>query len=127
MAQYGDKVFDAEPIDQIELFSSHILTAMFDHHKKAEPKLKEIITRIKPDLIAVDCYICSPAATNSGIPWVRMFSAGPLAVLFGAENGKSSRASMFLMKILPKSILKFLIKNSIAKNLKLPPPNSGKI
>ena len=60
---------------------------MFDHHKKVELKLKEIITRIKPDLIAVDCYMCSPAVTNSGIPWVRMFPAGPLMMLFGTENG----------------------------------------
>lgn len=86
MAQHGDKVLGADPIDQIELLSETLLKKMFEHHTKFEPKLKEIIERIKPDLIAIDSYMCSPALTNSGIPWVRMFSAGPQMVLADPEK-----------------------------------------
>ena len=58
----------------------------FNHHKKVEPILKEIISRLKPDLIVVDAYICSPSITNSGIPWVFIFSTGPLLVLYDPEK-----------------------------------------
>ena len=58
----------------------------FNHHKRVEPILKEIISRLKPDLIVVDAYIGSPSITNSGIPWVFIFSAGPLLVLYDPEK-----------------------------------------
>ena len=79
-------MLNLEPIDQIEIENTFSMGMMFDHHKKVEPILKEIISRLKPDLIVVDAYMCSPSVTNSGIPWVYIFSAGPLLVLYDPEK-----------------------------------------
>ena len=62
------------------------MKAMTEHDQKSEPMLKEIIERVKPDLLVVDAYICSPSVTNSGIPWVWIFSAGPLLVVYDPEK-----------------------------------------
>ena len=52
-AENGGKIYGADPYDQIDLMNQLIMTAMFEHHKKTEPKLKEIIERIQPDLLVV--------------------------------------------------------------------------
>ncbi|XP_054152612.1 UDP-glucuronosyltransferase 2B7-like, partial [Oppia nitens] len=43
---------------------------------------KRIVADVKPDVIVVDSYINSPVlTTNSGIPWVWLYSAAPLMIL----------------------------------------------
>ena len=86
LAEHGGNILDADPYDQIDLFSGFAMKTMFEHHKKTEPKLKEIIERVKPDLLVVDANICSPSVTNSGIPWVWIFSAGPLLIVPDPEK-----------------------------------------
>ena len=86
LAEHGGNILDADPYDQIDFFSGLGLRTLFEHHMKTEPKLKEIIERVKPDLLVVDAYFCSPAITNSGIPWVYIFSAGPLFVIYDPEK-----------------------------------------
>lgn len=50
---------------------------MFNNIKQREEQYKDIIDRVKPDVIVIDNYICSPTLTNAGIPWVWLFSAQP--------------------------------------------------
>ena len=67
---------------KLENFSVKANVTMADTIKSREDQYKEMIERIKPDLIVIDNYFCSPAQTNSGIPWVRLFSASPLLAFY---------------------------------------------
>ena len=46
-----------------------------------DEQYKKILAKVRPDLIVIDSYIGSPTLTNSGIPWVWLFSAAPLLAL----------------------------------------------
>ena len=83
LAEHGEGIVKEE---LFEVFNNESTKIMIERHKMTEPILKEIITRVKPDLLVVDAYFCSPAVTNSGIPWVYMFSAGPLLVVYDPEK-----------------------------------------
>jgi MGT family glycosyltransferase len=43
-----------------------------------EPQLREIIARVKPDVIVEDNVLCFPALTTAGVPFVRIVSCNPL-------------------------------------------------
>ena len=43
-------MLNLEPIDQIEIENKFLMGMMFDHHKKVEPILKKIISRLTADL-----------------------------------------------------------------------------
>jgi len=70
--------FNGGSFHKLEYFSSKAMTTMAETIKSREDQYKEMIERIRPDLIVIDNYFCSPAQTNSGIPWVRLVSASPL-------------------------------------------------
>ena len=59
-----------------------------------DTQYKEIIARVKPDLIVIDSYIGSPTLTNSGIPWVWLYSAAPL-MAWNDENMSPAWSGMF--------------------------------
>ncbi|MGA5104028.1 glycosyltransferase [Streptomyces cellulosae] len=43
-----------------------------------EPRLKEIVDRVRPDVIVEDNVVCFPALTTAGVPFVRIVSCNPL-------------------------------------------------
>jgi UDP:flavonoid glycosyltransferase YjiC (YdhE family) len=69
--------FKLDPIGVAEHFFLNATKKMFADNREREHQYKEIIDRIKPDIIINDAYICSPTLTNSGIPWIWLFSAAP--------------------------------------------------
>jgi hypothetical protein len=53
---------------------------MIDRYKPSDPILKEIVCRIKPDIILIDGFLWMPSLMNSGIPWVWSISCNPLFI-----------------------------------------------
>jgi UDP:flavonoid glycosyltransferase YjiC (YdhE family) len=69
------------PFDVLEGMSLPCSSAMTDAMMAREKDNKRIIERIKPDMLVLDTFFCSPALTNSNIPWIRVSSANPTHAL----------------------------------------------
>jgi UDP:flavonoid glycosyltransferase YjiC (YdhE family) len=74
-------IFRKTPIDIIERFNVRISESLVKIERAKEGQYKKIIESVKPDLMVLDTYLCSPCLTNSGIPWVRIISTNPLLAL----------------------------------------------
>ena len=70
-------VFTKSPIEIVEECCVIAFDQMLASAKRRDSQYKDIIARVKPDLIVVDAYCASPTLTNSGIPWVWLYSAAP--------------------------------------------------
>ncbi|GAA3115268.1 glycosyltransferase [Planomonospora alba] len=66
--------------EQLETVTKPIWEALIDGAKYCEPRLKEIIERVKPDVIVEDNVIAFPALVTAGKPFVRIVSCNPLEV-----------------------------------------------
>ncbi|XP_054154076.1 uncharacterized UDP-glucosyltransferase YdhE-like [Oppia nitens] len=66
-----------DPIVIAEKFFLSAARKMFADSKDREAQYADIIERVKPDVIVSDNYVDIPAITNSGIPWIWLFSAAP--------------------------------------------------
>jgi len=54
--------------------------ALVDGARYCEPRLREIIARTQPDVIALDNVVAFPALLTAGVPYVRIMSCNPLEV-----------------------------------------------
>ncbi|MET9065659.1 glycosyltransferase [Streptosporangium sandarakinum] len=66
--------------EQLETVTKPIWEALIDGVKYCEPRLKEIIERVRPDVIVEDNVITFPALLTAGKPFVRIVSCNPLEV-----------------------------------------------
>ncbi|GGL31749.1 glycosyltransferase [Planomonospora parontospora] len=66
--------------EQLETVTKPIWDALIDGAKYCEPQLKEIIERVRPDVIVEDNVIAFPALVTAGKPFVRIVSCNPLEV-----------------------------------------------
>ncbi|MBO3746629.1 glycosyltransferase [Streptosporangiaceae bacterium NEAU-GS5] len=66
--------------DQLETVIKPIWDALIDGAKYCEPGLREIIARVRPDVIVEDNVVCFPALVTAGVPFVRIVSCNPLEV-----------------------------------------------
>jgi MGT family glycosyltransferase len=66
--------------DQLESFIRPTWQALIDGAKYCEPKLKEILERVKPDVVVEDNVLCFPALMTCGAPFVRIVSCNPLEI-----------------------------------------------
>ncbi|GAB2481320.1 glycosyltransferase [Streptosporangium sandarakinum] len=64
--------------EQLETVTKPIWEALIDGVKYCEPQLKEIIERVRPDVIVEDNVITFPALLTAGKPFVRIVSCNPL-------------------------------------------------
>jgi MGT family glycosyltransferase len=67
-------------LEQLETVTKPIWEALADGAKYCEPQLKEIIDRVRPDVIVEDNVIAFPALVTAGVPFVRIVSCNPLEV-----------------------------------------------
>ena len=65
---------------QLETVTLPIWQALADGAKYCEPQLKEIIARVRPDVIIEDNVIAFPALVTAEAPFVRITSCNPLEV-----------------------------------------------
>jgi UDP:flavonoid glycosyltransferase YjiC (YdhE family) len=74
---YFENLSNYSSIEIVKNFSLNYLKQMFEENKTKESYYKELIERIKPDIIITDSIICSPVLTNCGIPWVWLNFGAP--------------------------------------------------
>ena len=72
--------FRKPTIDQLSTFMLPTWQALIDGAKYCEPQLKEIIARVKPDVVVEDNVICFPALMTAGVPFIRIVSCNPLEI-----------------------------------------------
>lgn len=66
--------------DQLETVTQPIMQELIDGAKYCEPRLREIIETVRPDVIIEDNVVAFPALTTAGVPFVRIVSCNPLEV-----------------------------------------------
>jgi MGT family glycosyltransferase len=71
-------VFREPTLVQLELFLQPTWQALIDGAKYVEPRLREIVDEVQPDVLVEDNVLCFPALPASGRPWVRIVSCNPL-------------------------------------------------
>ncbi|MEY2634865.1 MAG: hypothetical protein RIS75_805 [Actinomycetota bacterium] len=70
--------FRKPTVDQLETFIKPTWQALIDGAMYCEPQLREIIARVKPDVVVEDNVLCFPALMTCGVPFVRIVSCNPL-------------------------------------------------
>jgi MGT family glycosyltransferase len=71
-------VFRESTFVQLEQFIQPTWQALLDGARYVEPRLREIVDEVQPDVIVEDNVLCFPALPASGRPWVRIVSCNPL-------------------------------------------------
>ena len=70
----------SSPLEKIKSIAGNGYKEMVDRYKTSDPIMKEIVCRIKPDIILIDGILWMPSLMNSGIPWVWSISCNPLVI-----------------------------------------------
>ena len=70
--------FRKPTVDQLTTFIQPTFQALIDGAMYCEPRLREIIERVKPDVVVEDNVICFPATVTADAPFVRIVSCNPL-------------------------------------------------
>jgi MGT family glycosyltransferase len=72
--------FRKPTIEQLETWVKPVWQELIDGARFGQPRLLEIIDRVKPDVIVEDNVIAFPALNTAGVPFVRIVSCNPLEV-----------------------------------------------
>ena len=70
--------FRKPTIEQLSTFIQPTFQALIDGAVYCEPRLREIIARVQPDVIVEDNVVCFPATVTADSPFVRIVSCNPL-------------------------------------------------
>jgi MGT family glycosyltransferase len=71
-------VFRRPTIEQLDGFIRPTWQALCDGARYVEPRLREIVDELRPDVIVEDNVVGFPALPASGLPWARVLSCNPL-------------------------------------------------
>lgn len=72
--------FRKPTIEQLGTWVRPVWEELVSGARYCEPRLKEIVERVRPDVIVEDNVVCFPALTTAGVPFVRIVSCNPLEV-----------------------------------------------
>ncbi|XP_054160438.1 uncharacterized UDP-glucosyltransferase YdhE-like [Oppia nitens] len=78
MAENGQILESRDPCDLLQKMFPLGFKLFFENIKSQDPHYREMIARLNPDIIISDNYLDMPAVTDSGKPWIWLYSAGPL-------------------------------------------------
>nr|MDQ2982252.1 hypothetical protein [Actinomycetota bacterium] len=70
-------VFRKPTIEQLEGFIQPTWQALVDGAKYVEPRLREFLDELRPDVVVEDNVVGFAALPACGIPWVRIVSCNP--------------------------------------------------
>ena len=70
--------FRKPTIEQLGAFLRPTWQALVDGSRYVEPRLREILDEVRPDVVVEDNVVGFPAVVASGRPWVRIASCNPL-------------------------------------------------
>jgi UDP:flavonoid glycosyltransferase YjiC (YdhE family) len=76
----------SSPLEKIKSMADVGFKEIIDRNKTSDPIMKEIVCRIKPDIILIDGFVWMPSLMNSGIPWVWSISCNPLGIDFAIDD-----------------------------------------
>ena len=72
--------FRKPTIEQLDAFIKPTFQALIDGAMYCEPQLREIVARVRPDVIVEDNVVAFPALLTGGAPYVRVVSCNPLEI-----------------------------------------------
>jgi MGT family glycosyltransferase len=72
--------FRKPTVEQLSTFMQPTWQALIDGAQYCEPQLREILARVKPDVIVEDNVVSFPALLTAGAPYVRIVSCNPLEI-----------------------------------------------
>ncbi|MEV6342875.1 nucleotide disphospho-sugar-binding domain-containing protein [Actinoplanes sp. NPDC051851] len=72
--------FRKPTIEQLDTWVKPVWEELITGAKYCQPRLLEIIERVRPDVIVEDNVVAFPALTTAGVPFVRIVSCNPLEV-----------------------------------------------
>lgn len=72
--------FRKPTLDQIGSVVKGIWEGAIDEAKYCEPRLREIVRDVSPDVVIEDNVVCFPALVTGGPPFVRIVSCNPLEI-----------------------------------------------
>ncbi|WP_433528945.1 glycosyltransferase [Micromonospora sp. CA-263727] len=72
--------FRKPTIEQIETWVKPVWVELINGAKYCQPRLLEIIDRVRPDIIVEDNVVAFPALNTAGVPFVRIVSCNPLEI-----------------------------------------------
>jgi MGT family glycosyltransferase len=72
--------FRKPTVDQLETFIRPTWEALIAGSQYCEPRLREILETVAPDVVVEDNVVCFPALLTSRAPFVRIVSCNPLEV-----------------------------------------------
>lgn len=70
--------FRRPTIEQLESFMVPTWQALVDGAMYAQPRLREVVAEVRPDVIVEDNVVCFPALLTGEAPFVRVMSCNPL-------------------------------------------------
>jgi UDP:flavonoid glycosyltransferase YjiC (YdhE family) len=70
--------FRKPTIEQLDTFMRPTWQALIDGARYCEPQLREILDRVRPDVVVEDNVVCFPALLGASAPFVRIMSCNPL-------------------------------------------------
>ena len=73
--------FRKPTIEQLDTFLLPTWTALVDGARYVEPRLREILAEVRPDVVVEDNVVAFPAVVTAGVPWVRIMSCNPAEML----------------------------------------------
>ena len=73
-------VFRTPTLEQLEAFIAPTYQALIDGAKYVEPRLREILDELDPDLVVEDNVVAFPALSAGGRPWARIVSCNPAEI-----------------------------------------------
>src|SRR5689334_21766487 len=72
--------FRKPTVEQLSTFVLPTWQALIDGAKYCEPQLREILARVRPDVVVEDNVVAFPALLTTDAPYVRIVSCNPLDV-----------------------------------------------
>jgi MGT family glycosyltransferase len=72
--------FRKPTIEQLSTFLEPTWRAICDGARYVEPRLREVLDELRPDVVVEDNVQSFPAIVTSGRPWVRIVSCNPLEI-----------------------------------------------
>ncbi|MEU2614288.1 nucleotide disphospho-sugar-binding domain-containing protein [Micromonospora sp. NPDC007271] len=70
--------FRKPTIEQLETWVKPVWVELINGARYCQPRLLEIIDRVRPDIIVEDNVVAFPALNTAGVPFVRIVSCNPL-------------------------------------------------
>ena len=68
------------PMEKMRNFNKLTANGLIQQIQSSDKKMKEIVDRVKPDIIVIDGFVWMPSLMNSGIPWVWSVSTNLLSI-----------------------------------------------